>query len=385
MEILYIVLNNFGFWINIAVPFAVGFYFYFSSREYTFKEFSAQVGLTLLVITLSYYILFRTTTNLMDKEYWNSKVEKFVYYEKWTELVTYTESYSCGTSKNPKTCTRTKTRRDYHPPRYIIENTIGDTISINKNKWDLASSEYGKKFIKMYRSNKVSFGDGNRYESYPNKVIPVSTEHSYVNYILESKYNVLHKQKLKNLYKEYNIKLHPYPSFYEGKYGETKLYRVQGIGGKLGDNYLKTLDKKSVLLAFKQCNPIIVFTDKDRGFKTALESYWHGAKKNDVVLVIGKEGNRIVWSDVITYTDKTDFIVDAQNSFIDMNVSNYQKIIDKFSNLIVTEWTRKPMKDFEYMSKNVSLDWYWQLLIVLINLIGSFFLIRAFLTNYDNK
>ena len=128
MEILHIIFNNFGFWINLLIPIGVGLYLLLTNKEFILKEFFIQIGLTLSILMLSYYILFSTTTDLMDTEVYNSRVKEFTYYESWTEE--YTETYSCGSSKKPRTCRRTRTR--FHPKYYEILTSTNEHIEIPK-------------------------------------------------------------------------------------------------------------------------------------------------------------------------------------------------------------------------------------------------------------
>ena len=163
-----IIIANFGFWLNLIIPIAIALYLSITHREYIWKEFAIQSGATLLYVSLIFTLLFSTTTDLMDTEFWNGQVSKFEYYEEWDEEVTYQESYECGTSKNPRTCYRTKTRIDHHSPYWKILTSNDETISINRSEYRVASNQFGHKEINLFRSNQVSFGDGNKFVSYPN-------------------------------------------------------------------------------------------------------------------------------------------------------------------------------------------------------------------------
>ena len=176
-----------GFWINLAIPFGVLLYLTMTNKEYVLKEFGIQMGATLVYLVLIYSLLFTTTTNLMDNEYWNSKVKSFTYFEEWTEKVETTESYECGTSKSPKTCSRTKISYDYHYPSYELRTTLNETLKITKKDYISARNKFGSKEVDIYRSGKVSFGDGDKYVSYPNYDIPTSQSHFYENLLKASR------------------------------------------------------------------------------------------------------------------------------------------------------------------------------------------------------
>jgi len=384
-----IILANFGFWFNFTLPVVFAGYLALTHKEYIWKEFAIQSGATLLYVSVVYSLLFATTTNLMDKEYWNGQVKKFEYYEEWKEEVTYTESYPCGTSKNPRTCTRTKTRIDYHSPYWKITTTNGESISINRKEYRNASNRFGQKEVDIYRSNQVSFGDGDKYVSYPNIVIPTAVGHSYTNYVTAAKDTVIKATVSEGTINQYIKagKLVEYPKIYKDQFGARKLHRIIDTTGKADTNSLLT--KLNLIAAkygkSKQVNPIIYITDEDRTFKAALEHYWHKAKKNDAVLIIGINDDRIVWSDVIVWTNNSDFIVECGLGFDTFNIKDSDNIIKRFEHLIVTGYKRKPMEEFSYLKENITLAWEWQLAIFIGNLIMSFFLFRYMLNNYERK
>lgn len=384
-----IIATNFGFWFNFAIPVVIALYLAMTHREYIWKEFGIQVGATFAYVAIIYSLLFYTTTDLMDKEYWNGKVSKFEYYEEWKEGVTYTETYSCGTSYKPRTCTRTKTRIDYHPPYYRIITSNGEKISINKGQYFAAAREFGHKEKDLYRSGQVSFGDGDMYYSYPNKIIPTSVGHSYENYVKASKLNVIKEKQNKQITEQMVKKglIRPYPETYVAEYGTHKLNRIIDTTGTSNIKALREkLDTYSTMLGkTKQVNPMIYITNQDRTFKAFLKSAWDGAKKNDAILVLGVDDQgTIQWSDVIAWTNKTDFEVECRNGFEGMVVKD-DEVVTKFSKLIREHYVRKPYEEFEYLKENIELDWYWQLLIFLGNVGLSGFIFYKLLNNYSRK
>lgn len=382
-----IIIHNFGFWFNIIIPVVFALYLVITNREYIWAEFGIQTGVSLAYALLMYSILFATTTDLMDKEYWNSKVNKLEYYESWTELVHYTEEVCSGSGKNRSCHTVSRTRHDYHAPYWKIETSNNESISIDKSQYSISAKEFGQTEKKLFRSDQVSFGDGNMFYVIPTKDIATSVEHNYTNYVTAAKDNVIHtkvsQESIDYLVKKQKLK--SYPGLYDGDYGETKLNRIidtVGIDTKEVKNYL---DLASIDIGSKkQANPIIYITDEDRSFKYALEQYWNKGKKNDIILILGVDKTgKIEWSDVIAWTNNTDFIVDCINEFKDKNVNI--DTIKLFNDLIIKEYVRKPMQEFEYLKENINLEWYWQFIIILGNLALCGFISYKFLTNYDRK
>jgi hypothetical protein len=386
-----IIISNFGFWFNLLIPVAIALFLVITRKEYIWKEFGIQVGATLTYVFVVYLTLFSTTTDLLDKEYWNGSVTKFEYYEEWDEEVTYTESYECGTSKNPRTCTRTKTRIDHHPEYYQLKTTNNETVSISRSEYRTAAREFGHTEHNIARFNQVSFGDGDKYVSIPNITIPTSVSHTYTNYVTAAPKNMIHMKvseaEIKQL--EKNNALSSYPSYYEDKYGAPKITRLINKSGiTIKESHYKSLDLMSAKYGrSKQMNPIIFITKEDRNFKDALEHYWNKAKKNDNILILGvdTDGN-VLWSDTIAWTNNTDYIVDMSNAFKGKNIeTEFDKIIEKFTELSVNGYKRKPMEEFAYLKENITLAWYWQLFIFLGNVVLSFFVFRMFLNNYTPR
>ncbi len=391
VEIFYIVVANVGFWFNFIIPIATSLYLLATHGEYILKEFGIQVLATLTYVTIAFMLLFSTTTDLRDTEYWNGQVTKFEYYEEWTERVDYTESYSCGTTKSPKTCTRQKTRYDYHSPYWQLTTSNKETVSLSRSEYRQARAKFGDKEVNVSRMNQSSFGDGDKYVSYPNIIIPTAVPHGYTNFVTAAKNTVI-KQEVSPADIAYGIKektLKSYPAPYENGMGVPNLVRVIDTTNSFGTiEWLKDLNNMANKYGkTKQVNPIIYVTNSDRTFKALLDAHWKKAKKNDAVLILGiQDSGEISWSDTIAWTNNTDFIVDMGHGFEGLNVkTDREKILARFENLIQTQYKRKPMEEFAYLKENITLEWYWQLLILVGNIVMSFFITRYFLGNYNGS
>lgn len=385
-----IVFANFGFWFNFALPVASAAYLAMTHKEYIWKEFGIQAGATFVFVVAIYSLLFSTTTDLIDNEYWSAKVQKFEYYEEWKEEVTYQETYSCGSSKEPKTCYRTKTRIDYHSPYYRITTTNGESVSMTRSEYRTASKQFGHKEVDIYRTNQVSWGDGDKYVSVPNIVIPTSVSHTYENLVKAVKSNVIHT-KVPQADIDVALKsgiLRDYPTRYKDKFGAPKLNRFIDVTGIVKADYIHPLNDMSIAIGQqKQGNPIIYVTNEPRSFKDVISQHWAKGKKNDITLVIGIDTDgTIVWSDMITYTNNTDFIVDMQNDFVDKNINTDSKdILATYKKHIHSAYIRKPMEEFAYLKDNITLEWYWQVLIFLLNAALTAFITWKFLNNWERK
>ena len=94
----------------------------------------------------------------------------------------------------------------------------------------------------------------------------------------------------------------------------------------------------------------------------------------------------MIWSDVITYTNNTDFIVDMQNDFNEFNINTHSgAILAHFKSAIHANYIRKPMKEFAYLKDNITLEWYWQVMVFLLNAALTVFITYKFLNNWNPR
>lgn len=377
-----IILSNFGFWFNLLIPFLVGLFFFLRGKEYTLEEFGLQIFGTVIIILIMYLILFSTTKDLDDKNYINSRLANVQYHEEWTELVTYQENYPCGKS----TCTRTKTRHDYHPSFYRVQAEDSYQENITKEQF---KNLYGKYVASVnetspYRPDRISIGDGKIFYYYLNKDSMITRSESYINYVVAANMNILNakvdENEIVSGIKSGNLLKYPELKIVNFEKGLTPRVSVSS-GVKLEEKTLDSLYKQIYDLnlkysSTKQANILLYITDQDRTFFETLRYYWKNGKKNDIIIVTSiDKGNNIVWTDVITYTDNINFVVDVQN--IKGKIENILVEFEK----VLPEFKRKPMEDFKYLSENIELDTEWNLLIILINLIFSAFAFRYFHKN----
>ena len=448
-----ILIYNWGFILNLLIPIFVILFLKLTNKKYSLDEFVIQAGVTILYLIATYYILFSTTTDLKDVEYWGGKVEKIVKEEKYE--YTYDCSYqNCTGSGSNRTCrTVHKTCTATEPEKRYIKTSNNEKIDISISQWNKAKFDFSATERKMHRSNQTSYsklkGEGDIWNSYPKVILPTSVSHSYINLVVAAKDNVLNENVLQTDI-DLAIKdgvLKEYPTLKTLKYGETQLNRIIDTTGKINvKKYEELLNKMSVEVGkSKQANPIIYFTNQGRDFKHLLKSYWKGAKKNDVVLILGINSEaKILWSDSISWSKNTDFDIEAGMGFEDFNINEFKgdvktikkeiktksnmkldmkfigkdlaengklnlsnvsklkpvsdrnntikivnekitvnenKIINRFKEIIIKYYVRKPMKEFEYLKENISLDLKWQIFIFVLNFIISFFLALYMLRN----
>jgi len=374
-----ILISNHLFWLNITIPIAIGVYLLFTHQKYSIKEFLAQSALTAIVLFIAYMISYGTQ-DIYTKSYLNTKVDKFVYEEEWTELVHYTEQV-CSGSGNSRSCVLVpRTRTDYHSDYFYIVTDI-ENKTITEEQYIKAKKQFG--FIQTCdeHTGQVSYGDGRTFEVTPTKIIPyVGSEHD-INYLYASKSNIIKSKNIKDLETRYKSELKPYPELYEDEFGNNTIYRVfnpELISYNVANKINKQLSEYASLKGkSKEVNPLVYFTTADsREMVSVIQGHYKDAHKNDAVLVISLDKNKsIKWVDSFGLTKNAEFFVQNRN-IQDMNTS-----IDSFLNNIDKHWQRTSMEEYDYLKGDIDTPWWFEVLVALINLVGSFFLYRWFIRN----
>lgn len=367
---LDILLNNYLLLINILLPFGIGLYFVLTHKEYSLKEFGIQVSLTTVILIGAFYLGYNVN-DVYTKSYKTTDIKKFVYEESWTERVTYSESYKCG--KN--TCHRTKTRYDYHPDKfYIVSNFNSFYEDISRNEYLNAVKDFGERKTDNSHITQSSFGDGRTYESKPNKQIPFSDYDREVNYIYASKTNIIKSGNFKDLEQQYKNELKMYPAITKDhkQYGTRNFNRIINshlISKELAVKLQDDLEKLSINFAG---NPIIYLTSsEDRNFAYVVKGFYKDMYFNDAMLVIGVKDNKILWTEPVSISKSAEFKVYATNL-----TDNFDDLIPKFTDVLKNYWKKPNLDDFKYLSADIDLPLWYELLIVFTNLIGSFFVFR---------
>ena len=282
-----------------------------------------------------------------DTEIWNGEVVS-----KDRIHGSYVESYDCNcrdvteyyTDHEGKRKSRSVRKcdtcyRDHFTVEWTCQTTLG-TYRIAKEDWT---------------NNKVySLPDPARYAEIK-MGDPVSKTHSYKNYIkavpqtLFNPANETLKAKFANQIPAYPINIY---DFY-------KIDRVIPVGVNVPDlklwntklsHVLKTLGPK------KQANVVIVMVkNPDENYFYALQDAWAGAKKNDIVVVIGVSSlaEKPLWANVIALTDNSLFKIKLRDDIMSLDSLTADGVINTIYKNTSETFKRKSMKDFKYLENEI--------------------------------
>ena len=384
-----LILSNAGLWINFIIPVIAILFLYFSHNDVTIEEVSLQIFLSFFLVFGLFTLAFYNTTDIIDVEQLNGRVTSAEYLER------YEYEYDCSydiCDDDGGCVTISQTCEDIKPAEYYLTTTVG-RVDIQDYQYRRFSGEFGefetdlKHYDQTYKSKNL--GEGDQWTSIVSKLMPVSVNNTYENLVLASKTNIVNTRETESEIRRLKTDnlLEEYPKKYRNDYGITLQHRIIDNAKVFSSHneWLLALDKLNANLgSLKQCNVIIYTTTEPMSFVNSLKSYWNNAKKNDIIIVFGIEDKKLVWSDVITWTDESSFVVEAQDTK-NWKIDDLNFTMSNLHNLIAKEYKRKSMKDYEYLKENITIDFKYQVYIFLINLFASIGSIYFFIKNNLSK
>jgi hypothetical protein len=341
------------FSIILIVPLLVTIGVFFISGKVCWKEFSIMCGVQVIVAVISAVICYYVSTS--DTEVWNGVVV-----DKQQVRVSCSHSYSCNCRQSCSGFGKNRSCR-----------TVCSTCYEHFNDWDWRVFTSNKESITINRVDRRGSYEPPRFSSV---VIgePTAVTHTYENYIKAAPDTLFRHQGLVEKYEQhipdYPIKIYDY-------YRLNRLTIVNSAVVENIDSWNEDLSRiSSKLGATHQVNVVVVVVNNlPKEFYYAIEQAWIGAKKNDVVLVIGVNGQTIKWAEVMTWTTNELFKIKLRDQVIDVGTMDRKTIIDALSTTIPKYYKRKSMEDFEYLKSSITpttTQWITTLLIGLMISIG---------------
>lgn len=202
---------------------------------------------------------------------------------------------------------------------------------------------------------------------------PASRLNSYSNWLRAASESIFFEdgnveEKYKDIIPAYPLKIYDY----------RKINRVITIGnvhipnrinGKISE-LLKTLGPQ------KQMNLVLVAVDADIAsddFPFAVRKAWYGFKKNDAVIFLGLKDNKLVWSNVLSWSKASIFDItvrDSINSLFLGKPVDYDQLI---SNLQIQGmlYERRSMKEFEYLKSEIPIPTWVIVSMLFVTFVGT--------------
>ena len=345
----------------LIIPLIVCLAAWLLTNKITWKEFLVQIGIQLIVLGVMTWMILGSNTS--DQEVWNGQIVK-----KWSAQVSCDHSYkchcyqSCSNSCDSKGhCTQSchEICQTCYEHDYDVEWRAKNNL---EEVWYIRTIDR-QGLREPPRWTSIQIGE------------PTSSTHHYENFIKGSPGSLFHKTELTE--EELNS-IPPYPI---DVFDYWKLKRLVQIGVSVPDSkeWNEDISKISADLGFKkQVNIVVVLVkNKPADYFYTLERAWVGGKKNDVIAMIGLDGNNnIQWADTMSLSNE-EFKVYLRNSLINLKSFNRGDVIQAIQENVDKFYTRKPMKDFEYLSaavKPTKVQWVWGMIFGFLLSVGlSFF------------
>lgn len=300
----------------------------------TLKEFSAHMGIQMIVAAASAGIIY--ASNVRDVEVWNGRVASKAKVE-----VSCSHSYecncvtSCSTNSNgTQSCSTICSTCYEHSNDYdwMVQTTNNESIEIDRIDRQGADTPP--------RWAAVAIGE------------PTSVSHSYINYVKAAPDSLFRRQGLLEKYQD-SIPAYP-PTVYD-------YYRMNhfvDLGAGLDDTNLWNVglaEMNGDLGAAKQANiGVVVTKGKEPDWALAVEQAWIGGKKNDIFLIANIEGGKASWVYVMAWTKNDLFKVKMRDEILALPVFSPEAVLPILRSNVIAHYERKPMKDFEYLKASIT-------------------------------
>lgn len=330
-----------------------------------YQACSIACGILFILIPIIYYLSIFGKTH--DVEIWNGQVES-----KSREVVPCRHSYqcncyeSCSGSGSHRSCTEICQTCYEHP--YDVDWDVH--TSIDDYSIDTLDSQG---LDEPPRWDSVKRGD------------PVAERKSFTNYVAAAKFSLFHdnvvvpQEMLKSV-----------PKYPDDVYDYYNLNRALSIGSKINTNvwsYGISLILRD-LGPTKQANIIIVFVDSsDVTWASAVRNKWNGSKKNDIVITLGLDNNKIIWNNVYSWSDSELFKVVLRDDINKVGtIAVPEDILNIIHNDTAKYFQRKHMKDFEYLKKEIDPNATVMLILWIFSCVGAgAILIGFFIVNKEEE
>ena len=298
---------------------------------------------------------FGIESQLTDTEILNGEI-----ISKTKEEVSCEHSYSCncstscsgsGTSRSCSTTCQTCYEHS-HDYDWNLNSNVG-TIKISR------IDKQGKKTPPRWDAAKI--GE------------PVAAAHQFKNYVRASDTSLFYTGH-GTIAGQFEGQIPAYPM---SIYDYHRLDRVLSSGVQVDTRKLSNIlsERLKELGPTKQANIIVVFTKHGPTFADAQYAHWFGGKKNDVIVTVGVDGEKVAWADVRAWTDNQLFKVQLRDRIMFMEKFDPEKVLDEIADETKKSFVRKSFKDFEYLKDDLWLDWYVYLIVILIQ-VGAALIIR---------
>lgn len=295
----------------------------------TWQEFLGQMVAQTAIVGLGMLAIYYVDTT--DHEIWGGRVA-----QKTRDVVHCRHSYSCNcvTVSCGKNCSHTICQTCYYHQYDVdwdLETTNHEALRIDTVDW--------QGIIEPPRWTAVRIGE------------PTAVQHQFTNYVKASPDSLFRHQGLVEKYKDLM------PSYPGHVYDYYHVDRLVQVGIQVQDDRQWNLDLETLngdIGAAKQATVAVVLVKgQPEDYAYALEQHWIGGKKNDIIAVLGTDGQQIQWAHVLAWTDAELFKVQTRDDLLNLGQLDRTRVLDTLARDTKNLFVRKHMKDFQYLTQSV--------------------------------
>lgn len=338
------------FSVLLLIPLIITLGGFLLGKSITWKEFLCQVGVQIIVAGASAGII--SCANTSDTEVWNGTVVN-----KNREWTSCSHSYPC----NPHPC-----NCDKHGC-----STCFDTCYEHSNDWNWTVYTSNNESVNIDRIDRQGVWEPPRFTQVQIGE-PTAFTHTYTNYIKAAPGSLFRYQ---GLIAKYKGRLPEYPQTIRDYFHIDRLV-LQGVSVSDVASWNSMLAKVNGDLGKANQSNIIVVLVKDMpdDYFYALEEYWLGGKKNDVVLVVDVDSDlKPVWASVMAWSSNGLFQVKLRDDIMGLPKLDPNAVDGILRRDVPAYYSRKPMADFKYLESSITpstTEWVVSLIIGVLIAVG---------------
>lgn len=362
------------FFLLALLPILVwGIQWYFN-KEVVWQEAVAGAGAALLVAAIFWGIQAEGVFVPSDTETWSGRVYYAQYQPPWLEYYEYavyrTETYECGTSKQPQTCTREvfdhwEPSTRWHDKMWWVNTELG-MIDINVVRYNDIVNEFGEvthvpgcRETSAHNSRMLQGPrDDDHTVNRNNYVYPITKNMRFENRLLKAKDSLY---SFEPLTEEESKPLYLWP--HNGDKFDSD--RLLGTATTLWNG--REWDQMNAVLGpTKKVNLVAIGFPHGTAMELGMrqQQYWKGGKKNDLVLTFGGDPQKPDWAYVFGWTEH-----ETVKRLLENRLRDGTATIAEITHLVRDEYS---ICHFEEKFKHVEIETpWWYYLIFGVVVIGT--------------
>ena len=317
----------------------------------SWKEYCLALPCSIVPVMLVYWL--GSYSQYRDTELLNGEVTG-----KARETVSCSHSYSCNCRMEPTVTTDSNCRMeptvttDSKGNASVSYHQVCDTCYEHDHDYDWDVDTSLNHTIRIDRIDRQGIQEPPRWTRvYTGE--PVALEHEYDNYVKAAADSLFHEAEL-------TANKWPVPAYPIMVYDYYNVDRVISSGVKVSGAELQKWSRElsedlKLLGPTRQANAVVLLTNVDNpNYVYAVKKSWQGAKKNDIVILIGAPNYpAISWVQVFSWSKNSMFDVSLRDDLSNLKTFDFEKVRACLKYDALKYFKRRSMKEFAYLKSEI--------------------------------